>query len=209
MKQTKFLIAAAVLAMVAGGSAFAQFRTDTTAAPVGDTSKVVLTLEQALEIALNENVAVKVADKEIERAQYARKGTYASLFPSIDLTGSYQRTIKKQVMYMDFDMSGMMPGGGEGEGGDAGADTGADAGASKTSGGGIEVGRWNTFNGGLTASMPLVNAQLWKSIAITGDAVELAVEQARASRLEMVSQVKNAYYGVLLAKEVFNGYKDV
>ena len=209
MKQTKFLIAAAVLAMVAGGSAFAQFRTDTTAAPVGDTSKVVLTLEQALEIALNENVAVKVADKEIERAQYARKGTYASLFPSIDLTGSYQRTIKKQVMYMDFDMSDMMPGGGEGEGADAGAGTGADAGASKPSGGGIEVGRWNTFNGGLTASMPLVNAQLWKSIAITGDAVELAVEQARASRLEMVSQVKKAYYGVLLAKEVFNVYKDV
>lgn len=66
---------------------------------------VVISLEQALKIALSENIAVKVADKEIERTKYAKKGTYASLFPQIDATGSYQRTIKKQVMYMDFDMS--------------------------------------------------------------------------------------------------------
>ena len=40
-----------------------------------------ITLEQALQIALSENIAVKVADKEIERAQYAKKGSYAALFP--------------------------------------------------------------------------------------------------------------------------------
>ena len=68
---------------------------------------VVITLEQALEIALSENVSVKVADLEIKRTEYAKKGAYAALFPQIDLTGSYQRTIKKQVMYMDFDMSSM------------------------------------------------------------------------------------------------------
>ena len=57
----------------------------------------VLTLEQALEIALSDNVAVKVADKEIERAEYAKKGTYAALFPQIDASASFQRTIEKQV----------------------------------------------------------------------------------------------------------------
>ena len=65
---------------------------------------VVLTLEKAIEIALSENVSVKVADLEIQRAEYARKGTYASLFPQVDANAAYQRTIKKQVMYMDFDM---------------------------------------------------------------------------------------------------------
>ena len=40
---------------------------------------VVITLEQALEIALSENVAVKVADLEIQRTQYAKKGAYAAL----------------------------------------------------------------------------------------------------------------------------------
>ena len=56
----------------------------------------VITLEQALEIALSENVSVKVADKEIQRAEYAKKGTYAALFPQIDGSASFQRTIETQ-----------------------------------------------------------------------------------------------------------------
>ena len=38
---------------------------------------------------------------------------------------------------------------------------------------------------------------------------DLAVEKARSSRLETVNQVKQAYYGVLLAKEANKVYKDV
>lgn len=169
----------------------------------------VITLDDALKIALSENASVRVADKEIERSGYAKKGTYASLFPQIDLSGSFMRTIKKQVMYMDMDMSSFMGGGtddGSGSGSDAGTDSGT---SSMSSGGGIEVGRWNTYNAGVTASMPLVNAQLWKSIKISGMAVELAVEKARSSRLDMVTQVKQAFYAVLLAKEALNVYKDV
>jgi outer membrane protein TolC len=155
---------------------------------------------------LSENIAIRVADKDIERAEYARKGSYASLFPQVDGSGSYSRTIKKQVMYMDFDMGAMMGGGGKEE--DSGAETKAGGGGA-SKGGGIEVGRWNTFSTGIQASMPLVNAQLWKSIKISGQDVELAVERARSSRLETVTQVKQAFYGVLLAKEAFNVYKEV
>ena len=39
--------------------------------------------------------------------------------------------------------------------------------------------------------------------------MELAVEKARGSRLETVTQVKNAYFGILMAKEAFNVYKEV
>lgn len=179
---------------------------------------VVISLEQALKIALSENIAVKVADKEIERTKYAKKGTYASLFPQIDATGSYQRTIKKQVMYMDFDMSSFGGGSAAGSGstgsGTAGTGEGSGTGSGNTASssknnGGLEVGRWNTWSAGVSASMPVVNAQLWKSIKISGMDVELAVEKARASRLDMVSQVKNAYYAVLFSKEAFNVYKEV
>ena len=169
----------------------------------------VLTLDQAIRIALSENIAVRVADKDIERAEYARKGTYAALFPQVDGSASYSRTIKKQVMYMDFDMGSIMGGGGE-EGAE-GAETkagGSDGGGSKN-GGGIEVGRWNTYSAGVQASMPLVNAQLWKSLEISGQDVELAVERARSSRLETVTQVKQAFYGVLLAKEALKVYQEV
>ncbi len=157
---------------------------------------VLLTLEQAIQTALSENASVRIADLEIERTGYARKGSYAALFPQIDGSGSYQRTIKKQVMYMDFDMSAL--GGGSG-----------DEGGSSRSRDGFEVGRWNTWSTGVSASMPLVNAQLWKNITISGQDVEMAVEKARSSRLETVTQVKKAFFGVLLAKEAFEVYKSV
>ena len=174
---------------------------------------VAITLEQALEIALSENISVKVADLEIKRTEYAKKGAYASLFPQIDLTGSYQRTIKKQVMYMDFDMSSLTGGAGAGAGtgteGTEGGATGSTGSGSSSSGGGLEVGRLNTLNAGVSAALPIVNAQLWTSLKISGLDVELAVEKARGSRLDMVTQVKNAYFAALFAKEAFNVYKEV
>lgn len=163
---------------------FLTIATAVIAAPVAQAQEQmpsVITLEQALEIALSENVSVKIADKEIERSEYAKKGTYASLFPQIDASGSYQRTIQKQRMYVDI--PGMEDG--------------------------MEVGRWNSWSGGLSAAMPIVNTQLWKSIQISGQDVELAVEKARSSRLDMVTQVKNAFYAVLLSKELTDVYKTV
>ena len=148
---------------------------------VGET--VVITLEQALEIGLSENLSVKVADMEIERTGFAKKGTYASLFPSIDLSTSYQRTIKKQAMFMSM-----------GEGQEPMK---------------IEGGMYNTINAAATVAMPLVNAQLWQSLKISGLDVELAVEKARSSRLDMVTQVKNAYYAILFAKEARDVYNQV
>lgn len=188
----------------------------------GSDAPLVITLDQALQIALSENVSVKIADKEIERTEYAKKGTYASLYPQIDVSGAYQRTIKKQVMYMDIDMGAMGGGAGAGSGSDTGsgseggADTGSDNGGAAAGGSqespmanGLEVGRWNTWSAGVTAAMPIVNAQLWKSLKISGLDVELAVEKARSSRLDMVTQVKNAYYATLMAKEAFDVYKEV
>ena len=197
MKKSRFLLVALGFCLACALS-FAQEE------PAVEAPKVI-TLEQALQIALDQNVSVKVADMEIEKSGYARKGAYAALFPTIDGSGAYQRTIKKQVMYMDFDLGSMGMGGGEGAEGAASKASGA----GQTSGGGIEVGRWNTWSAGVTAAMPLVNAQLWKSLRISDQDVELSVEKARSSRLDMVTQVKEAYFAVLLAKQVFEVYKSV
>lgn len=143
--------------------------------------KLVLTLEQALEIALSENPTIKIADQQIEIKRYAKQGTYASLYPQIDATASYQRVIKKQTMSMDF------------------------GGQTQT----IKVGSDNSFNGGVTLGMPVVNAQLWESLKVSALDVELAVEQARSSRIDMVEQVTKAYYGILLAKQSQDLYQSV
>ncbi len=225
MKKRMIVAVAAAAAFLLPLKASAQFAQNP---PETHDSTVVLTLEDALKIALSENVSVKVADQEIERVKYARKGTYASLFPQVNASGSYQRTIKKQVMYM---------GGGndeEGGGGMASMFEGlmdpvmyyiqqlmAQTGAvippyvppvverDTDSDGGIAVGRLNTYSAGLSASMPLVNFQLWESLRLSGDQVEMAVEQARNSRLGTVTSVKQAFYAVLMAKEAFNVYKSV
>ncbi|MCD7794450.1 MAG: TolC family protein [Alistipes sp.] len=140
-----------------------------------------LTLDDALAIALSDNPMVKVADEEITRSEYAKKGTYAALFPTIDLSADYQRTVRKQTMYMDT---------GTGE-------------ANK-----IEVGMSNTWSGGLNASMPLIAPSTWKSLRISGMDVELAVEKARSSRIGMIEQVTRAFYGVLLAQDTYAVYRE-
>ena len=228
----KLAVTAVIIAgmVFSHADAFAQFKTKNASEEAPKTESdlileeaasseapVIITLEQALQIALSENVSVKVADMEIQRTEYAKKGSYASLFPQIDASGAYQRTIKKQVMYMDFDMSSMLGGGStdttipdgtEIPDGVEIPETETES-SSSNSGGGIEMGRWNTWSAGVTASMPIVNLQLWKSLKISGMDVELAVEKARSSRLDMVTQVKNAYFATLLAKEAFEVYKQV
>ena len=132
-----------------------------------------ITLDQALEIALAESNTIKIADKTVEKSGYAKKGSYASLYPNVNLSGSYQRTLLKQVMVMDMGGQPME----------------------------IKVGRDNNISSSVSASMPLVNASLWESLKLSALDVELAVEQARSSKVSMVTQVKQAFYGVLLAKE--------
>ena len=180
--------------MLSHTAAFAQFKKTVEETPKTETdlliekaesseTPVVITLEQALQIALSENVSVKVADMEIQRTGFAKKGTYAALYPQIDLSASYQRTIKKQAMFMAM-----------GEGQEPMK---------------IEVGMYNTINVASSVVMPIVNAQLWESLKISGMDVELAVEKARSSRLEMVTQVKNAYFATLFAKEAAEVYGQV
>ena len=132
-----------------------------------------ITLDQALEIALAESNTIKIADMTVEKSGYAKKGSYASLYPNVSISSSYQRTLLKQVMVMDMGGQAME----------------------------IKVGRDNNITASATASMPLVNAPLWESLKLSALDVELAVEQARSSKVSMISQVKQAFYGVLLAKE--------
>ena len=141
-----------------------------------NTGILQLTLDQALEIALSESNTIKIADMTVEKSGYAKKGSYAALYPNVNINGSYQRTLQKQVMVMDMGGQPME----------------------------IKVGRDNNISTSATASMPLVNASLWESLKLSGMDVEMAVEQARSSKIAMVKQVKQAFYAVLLAQESYN-----
>lgn len=142
------------------------------AVPVyAQTDTLRLSRQECVAIALNESQTLKVADMEIKKADYSKKEVLANLFPAIDFTGAYQRAIELQSMNMS--MGGM----------------------SQT----IKMGTDNNWNLGFSASMPLINASLWKSIGLSDTQILQSLESARASRLDLVNNVNKAYYALLLA----------
>ncbi|MDR0972469.1 MAG: TolC family protein [Prevotellaceae bacterium] len=179
------------------------------------TTPVTLTLDKALEIALTENPTIIVAGQEIEKKQYAKKEVIANLLPQISASAGYTRTLKKQVMYMG--------------GGDSGSSftdmimapltqlvqplyehagipmpdlTGGNTQTSSEPSG-MEVGLDNNWNAGFSLALPVFAPTLYKTIQMSTTDIELAVEQARSSKQNLVNQVSKAYYQLLLAQDSY------
>ncbi len=196
-KSTRFLSVVLLLALAGFSRLHAQ---------TADTLSI--DLPTALEIALSENPRVKVADMEITKKEYAKKSAYGALLPQFDLIGQYQRAIKRQTVYFDegFGLGGgeidptqytpeelqvlqvlnkvMMP-------------------DPESSGEGIQMGRFNVWSAGMNVSLPLVMPSLWKNIQMSEVDIRLAIEQSRASRIDLVNQVKKAFYSLLLAQDSY------
>ena len=168
----KKLVLRIITIVIIGATSFVGYAQD---GPSTSSGTLQLTLDQALEIALSESNTIKIADMTVEKSGYAEKGSYASLYPNVSVSSSYQRTLLKQVMVMDMGGQTME----------------------------IKVGRDNSINASATASMPLVNASLWESLKLSRMDVEMAVEQARSSKISLVKQVKQAFYAVLLAQKSY------
>lgn len=132
---------------------------------------VRLSRNECVSIALQDNPTIRVADMEVKRMDYSKRETLANLFPNIDFSGAYQRTIKLQTVSMNM--------GGQTQQ--------------------FKMGTDNNWNFGFSASMPLVNAQLWKSLQISDTQILASLEESRSSRLDLVNNVNKAYYALLLA----------
>lgn len=154
--------------------------------------QATLSLEDCIAVALSQNPTVRVADMEVHKADYSRKETLGRLLPTLSFDGSYNRTLQKQVAYMDLDAF-------PGMGGDEGADAAQPGERSSKGDAGFKMGLDNMYSLGFQASVPVIAPQLWASLKISDQQIARAVEQARASRLDMVNQVKNAYYALQLA----------
>ncbi|MDR0508033.1 MAG: TolC family protein [Dysgonamonadaceae bacterium] len=182
---------------------------------------IELTLDRAIKVALSENPSVNIADLEIQKKKYAKRATQASLYPQIDAVGQYSRTLKKQVMYMDgafntesmfspiiMGMEQTFQSVGGYQPGTLAENIKANTPPPANSSDGISVGRDNNWSGGFQLSWPVVVPTLWKSLELSSLDVELAVESARSSRLNMVNSVRKAFYGVLLAKDAMLVYQE-
>ena len=177
--RTKILLAAMLMAMptLTCVAQEAMAISSEQSAPVATT--LTLTREQCIEIALQDNPTIKVADMELKRVDYSKREVIASLFPAIDFSLAYQRAIELQTINMDMGAGPME----------------------------IKMGSDNTWNMGFTATLPIVSAQLWKSIQMSDTQILASVESARASRLDLIDQVNRAYYGLLLSQASYEVLK--
>lgn len=57
-------------------------------------------LDECIRIALNDNPSIIVADMEIQRVDYSKKEILGQLFPQVNFTANYSRTLAKQTMVM-------------------------------------------------------------------------------------------------------------
>ncbi len=157
---------------------------------------IPLSLDQCITIALDQNPTIKVANMEIERVDYSKKETLSQLLPTVNFGGSYNRTLAKQVAYMNI--------GGFGGFGGSSSDEGNEGEKPASSGSGrqgIKMGLDNSYSVGFSASMPLIAPQLWASLKLSDSQILQTVETARQSKLQLINSVKNAYYSLLLAED--------
>ena len=133
-------------------------------------------LNKAIEIALSETPTMRIADRNVQIKQIYKKEQIAALFPDVSIAANYNRTLLKQTMSMDMGGQTMN----------------------------IKVGRDNTYSAGANLSLPLIAPALWSNLKLSAMDIELAQESARSSKLELVNQVKQAYYMYLLAKQSYD-----
>ncbi len=72
----------------------------------------------------------------------------------------------------------------------------------------IKMGTEKSYTWSGTATLPLVVPQLWESLKISQRSVELAVEQARSSKISTLSAVKKAFFQLLLARDSYEVLKN-
>ena len=133
-----------------------------------------LTLDKAIELALSDNPTMKVAEHEITLKEVAKKEAWQSLLPSVSIDGTVSYDIKVAEI--------------------------------KTSMGSFKMGMddANTWNGGLNVSLPIYAPAIYRSIQMGKKDIELAVEKSRGSKLDLINQVKKAYYQLMLAQDSYN-----
>lgn len=136
---------------------------------------ISMSLDKVLEVALTDNPSIQVADRTIQTQKYAKKEAVLGLFPTVSVTAAGVKNVKVATMSMAMGDQVIK----------------------------VQMGRPYNYSLTGTATLPLVAPQLWSSIKLSQEQVELAVEQARQSKVQTISQVKSAFYQLLLVRDSY------
>lgn len=141
-----------------------------------------LSLDHAIKMALEKNRDIIVAELEVEKSHKKIKESFGNLLPSFNASGQYTRNIKKPVIFLP-----------------PGPPFGAPGSTSPTI---LEIGYDNSYNGTISASLPIFMKQIYSGLKLAKQNLKLSKESYRESKINTISNVKKAYYGVLLTREL-------
>lgn len=142
---------------------------------------VSLSMEEAIEAAMEHNREIRIAKYGVEAAESGVRETTGGFFPEISLSAQYMRNVKKPVIFL----------------GDGGGFPGMEGGPSR-----IEVGSNNSYQAGLSATLPVFSRQLFKAREAALKNQELSESDLLLITNNVIANVKTAYYSVLLTENV-------
>lgn len=134
--------------------------------------QLVLTLERAVELAFDQNLTVKIADQEINRVDWLKRENLYALLPAVNGGAQYTNNVLKPVFFSDFFPGGKM-----------------------------EVGSTHSYALSGTLQVPLLSMPLFKNIQLSEIELKAALESLRSTKIELLAQVKNSFYGILMMEE--------
>lgn len=137
-----------------------------------------ITLEKAIELALSDNPTMKVAEQDIQLKEISKTEAWQNLLPSVTLDGAIQYNIKVASMKMEA------------------------RGTTQE----IKMGKddSNTWNAALQVAIPLYAPAVYKAMNLSESDLQLAVEKSRGSKIDLINQVTQAYYQLMLAQDSYD-----
>lgn len=146
----------------------------------GEDSPLVLTLEKALAMALEQNRDVLIAAQERIKADAQENEAIAGALPQITVSGNYTRNIKKPVLFIPPN-SPINP-----------SNT-----VQK-----FELGSDNAYTLGASLSQPLFSRKVGVALDIADLYGQYADKAVLATEQDVVRQVKRSFYAILLARKL-------
>lgn len=134
----------------------------------------VLTMEDAINLALEKNSELKIAKMEVEKSEQKLREARSGLFPKLDISGQYQRYIDKPVIFLP-------PG--------------------SPFGSTLEIGSDNSYQAAAQLSVPLFALSLYEGIGLESDALDIAEQNYISAKNKIVGDVKKSFLSVILARE--------
>ncbi len=154
-----------------------------------DSVDLVLTLDKAVNIALQKNYDIRLAQLSFQKAEEQITEAYAGAWPKLSFSGQYTRNLKSPVLFIPpntpFNPS------------------------PKTLT--FSIGAENSYNLGLTLSQTIFDPRLGTAISIAKKYSEFSDLSNESAKDDVIARVKESFYSILLSKKLVEvneqGYK--